>query len=361
MAGVEARRRAAEAADLRRAANPDLVLRRYLGRQEDVGARADLLDGALAAVDRLAASGLYRQAYVRREGALAQALGARSRMLRLRADARLAIGVGGTSPLEVGLRLERVYGVPILPGSAVRGVARHRCEDVWGEADARFAPGGEASCLLFGTGERPGCLEVLDGWPAPETLAQALGRDVTTPHHGEYQRSRGESPPTPFDSPSPISHLTARGEFVLPIAWTDTACGEEEAQAWLALAEHLVLEALAEDGLGGRTHAGYGRLHRVDAMRTAPPPHPPGTRVRARPVEDPGRRGRPWFAALDGSGSGRVLPGGTPQTGPEVELVVASVSQGVYNFRWPDDPALAPRRERPAGQGTRPRRGKGGR
>jgi CRISPR-associated protein Cmr6 len=267
MAGVEARRSAVVHADLTRAANADLVLRRYLERQDDDEARARLLDQAVETVERMAASGLYALAFERREGALAHAFGGRSRKLRLRAEARLAPGVGGASPLDVGLRLEHVFGVPILPGSAVRGVARHRCEEVWGRADARFAPGGEASRHLFGTSDHPGRLEVLDGWAAPETLMRSLGRDVTTPHHPDYHRTHGERPPTPFDSPIPVTHLTAGGEFVLHLAWTDAACGEAEAQAWLDVAERLVLEALAQDGVGGRTRAGYGRLRR----RPTPP------------------------------------------------------------------------------------------
>lgn len=44
--------------------------------------------------------------------------------LRLTVAWRLAIGLGSYSPLETGITLHPVYGIPFLPGSAVKGVTR---------------------------------------------------------------------------------------------------------------------------------------------------------------------------------------------------------------------------------------------
>ena len=46
---------------------------------------------------------------------------------------RLIIGLGGESPLETGLTLHHTFGVPIIPGSAIKGLAAHYCDQVFGD------------------------------------------------------------------------------------------------------------------------------------------------------------------------------------------------------------------------------------
>lgn len=38
---------------------------------------------------------------------------------------RLIVGLGAESVLETGITLNKVYGVPVIPGSALKGLTRH--------------------------------------------------------------------------------------------------------------------------------------------------------------------------------------------------------------------------------------------
>ncbi|RME57088.1 MAG: type III-B CRISPR module RAMP protein Cmr6, partial [Deltaproteobacteria bacterium] len=51
--------------------------------------------------------------------------GCRVRSFELRLEERLSIGFGTESALETGITLHRLYGMPYLPGSAIKGVTRH--------------------------------------------------------------------------------------------------------------------------------------------------------------------------------------------------------------------------------------------
>jgi CRISPR-associated protein Cmr6 len=51
---------------------------------------------------------------------------------------RLIVGLGGDNVLETGLTLHHTYGVPLIPGNALKGLAAHYCDQVWGQADAEF-------------------------------------------------------------------------------------------------------------------------------------------------------------------------------------------------------------------------------
>ncbi len=44
--------------------------------------------------------------------------------LTLRAASRVIVGLGAESVLETSIRLHRIYGFPIIPGSALKGLAR---------------------------------------------------------------------------------------------------------------------------------------------------------------------------------------------------------------------------------------------
>ena len=48
-------------------------------------------------------------------------------------DSRLIVGLGSENVLETGIRLHHTYGMPIIPGSALKGLAAHYCDQVWGD------------------------------------------------------------------------------------------------------------------------------------------------------------------------------------------------------------------------------------
>ncbi|MBX3444935.1 MAG: type III-B CRISPR module RAMP protein Cmr6 [Planctomyces sp.] len=189
---------------------------------------------------------------------------------------RLIVGLGSENVLETGIRLHHTYGMPIIPGSALKGLAAHYCDQVWGATDKRFMYGEPYHELLFGTTDDIGCIVFHDAWFVPDSDNAPLKLDVMTPHHPTWLD--GSEPPSDFDSPTPVPFLSVAGRFRVAVAWS----GPEHAEAnnWTELANSLLKQALSEWGVGGKTTSGYGRLSEgVDL-----PQHP---EVRAASLRNP--------------------------------------------------------------------------
>lgn len=260
--------------------NPGLVLQRCLTEQKKNAeggneARASLLKGAMLAADR--ARPFYekafalRQAYFKRIGETQ----GKGRLLKaiFETEGRLIIGLGGESPLETGLTLLSPYGVPVIPGSALKGLTAHYCDQVWCLEEKQYRAGrfkkgkqleavGDYFKALFGTTEDSGHISFYDGWLLPESLQNSghlgLVEDVMTPHHGQYYASEGaEGFPTDFDEPNPVTFLSVTGRFEIVLECDDPS---PNGQAWLKIACELLGKALKEWGIGGKTSSGYGRM-----------------------------------------------------------------------------------------------------
>ena len=191
----------------------------------------------------------------------------------LSVQGRLIVGLGGENVLETGITLHHTYGVPIIPGSALKGLASHYCDQVWG-ADAKFKKAGEHHKVLFGATDDSGHIIFHDAWITPESLRSdgrtGLVLDVMTPHHGDYYSdkifeagdNRGKLiPPTDFDDPNPVTFLSVAGAFHIAVSCDVPG---EAGDHWAKLALDLLKEALHEWGVGGKTSSGYGRLQRIE-------------------------------------------------------------------------------------------------
>ncbi|MGH8012910.1 MAG: type III-B CRISPR module RAMP protein Cmr6 [Candidatus Binataceae bacterium] len=296
---------------------------------------------------------------------------------------RLIVGLGSENVLEAGLRLHHTYGVPIIPGSALKGLASHYCHEIWGqrhdatasEDNQRFRCDGKHHKLLFGTTEDGGVITFHDAWIVPQSLSDTLHLDVMTPHHKKWQLN--QAPPTDFDSPTPVTFLSVAGTFELRLSWSGpTDVSSDQAGAWTALAMRLLLEALAEWGVGGKTSSGYGRLNVesleggsqrssvVQAKLVAPPK--PGEMVEVQLLEERTKKGG-WRATHEPSGwSGPIENTSDVPTdknpGDKLKLTVkhASVSGRELTFRYPTAADEArerqPPRKGPSGFGRGNRR-----
>ena len=117
--------------------NAGLLLARYLryskqeGNDDGEGAREALFESAISAVEKTAE--LYKVAFARRK----KSLEGTHRIFRLGKN-RLIIGLGANNVLETGLTLNHTYGTPLIPGSALKGLASHYCSSVWGALDPNF-------------------------------------------------------------------------------------------------------------------------------------------------------------------------------------------------------------------------------
>jgi CRISPR-associated protein Cmr6 len=278
------------------AQNAGLVLQRYVAnpiksdgwetekRQLLKDVRAVLLGKDGGTSDRRAKDvrGLYRATCRRWHSTLP--VGSIQKTVRV--DGRLIVGLGDENVLETGIRLHRPYGVPIIPGSSLKGLASHYADQVWGgKQDDSPLPEEEAirwqkefrsetddqdplPChhRLFGTQEAAGLVQFHDAWWIPDDYDLGLAIDVMTPHHTEYYGTHpGFDRPTDFDMPVPIPFLTANGSFSLVLSPAREPEVKSDA-GHCDVAMKLLLEALDDWGVGGKTAAGYGYCAPADTL-----------------------------------------------------------------------------------------------
>src|SRR5579883_1204694 len=121
-----------------RATHPGLILQRYVAMQSDPSERRTIFEAACHAAGSESLRSIYAEAFERWDRSFALDQPCRSE--RLSTANRLIVGLGSENILETGLRLNQTYGVPIIPGSALKGLAAHYCHDVWGRRQSAAAP-----------------------------------------------------------------------------------------------------------------------------------------------------------------------------------------------------------------------------
>ncbi len=332
--------------------HPGLLLSRFLARNVagdtgDPEEKRALLGAACAASRDQGLIALYRRAFDRWRAELS---GVKAEAeVWTPPHARLIVGLGNKGVIEAGLRLHHTYGVPLVPGSALKGLASHYSHEVYGTADERYLRGKDYHNLLFGTTDEGGVIRFEDAWMHPESLGprdQGLLGDVMTPHHQKWQTDETVAP-TDFDSPVPVPFLSVAGRFHVAICWQ----GPEHAQAeaWTKRAMELLMAALAEWGAGGKTSSGYGRLIEAKPGQ-APAASPAAATGQRRNAGDSakvtviGPRPKGGFDVQEEGRPAGTLTVGTPPAGVVAE-VGSTVDVRVHvddpkkpQYRWPDAP-----------------------
>ncbi len=347
----------------RRAAgqHPGLLLTRFLacnvaGDNGDPEEKRSLLGAACAASRDPSLVAFYRRAFDRWRTGLG---GVKAEAdLHTHPHTRLVAGLGNKGVIEVGLRLHHTYGVPVIPGSALKGLASHFCHEVYGAADDRYLRGRQFHSLIFGTTDDGGVLCFEDAWMHPDSLGpldQGLLADVMTPHHQKWQTDDSVAP-TDFDSPVPVPFLSVAGRFHLAVCWQGPE--HPQADAWTKRGLAILAEALKEWGVGGKTSSGYGRL--VDSKPTPAPADPsaaaaPRRRETGAPAKvtivaprprggfDVQEEGRPMGTLTVGT----PPPGVVTEAGATVDVKVHVDDPKKPQYKWPEPP-------------KQPKHGKGG-
>ncbi|MCS6921550.1 MAG: type III-B CRISPR module RAMP protein Cmr6 [Elioraea sp.] len=327
--------------------------------------------GWLSEVAGIRASDDYRKAFARWKASFSQPGDV---LVEVEAVSRLLIGHGLGSATDVGLTLHRTWGVPVIPGSALKGLLAHWVDAVLGPDpqnpeperlpfagvvwdDRRIAYGpGEVYRALFGAPEadreapgRPdtaarGLVSFHDALWVPNTpSATPLAVDVLTVHQKRYYDSTGKSPPVDWDDPNPVSFLSVRpgASFLLALS------GPPE---WTALAKDLLLEALREWGVGGKTAAGYGRMVPGvsvgtsgrnagvgTAIPSSPPPKPRDI-VECVLLEEKTKKGK-WKARHEASGmegdiqnSDQVPEGAKPGDRLKLKVKISKGKESAFEY-----------------------------
>jgi CRISPR-associated protein Cmr6 len=222
---------------------------------------------------------------------------------------RFVVGLGAAHVLETGITLHRLFGLPIIPGSALKGAARtwallklaeelgvpilspteaaaksqtplEKFEAVILSQESEREQAALLSQLLqdstipdeapirnlspqelrekcqpffevFGSTERAGSVIFFDAIPLEVPKFQL---DIMNPHYPNYYRTQGQNPPADWESPNPVFFLTVTET---PYRFA-IAARSEQGNRLLDFAEKWLKGALADLGIGAKTSADYG-------------------------------------------------------------------------------------------------------
>ena len=202
------------------------------------------------------------------------AYGDRASICIAQLEGRLAINLADSLIQNAGICLDHLFGLPFIPGSAIKGVCRHAALSevaeaegttqeelfalfcaVFGTSDNDFSKGGLQPYreLLHGRPEnQKGGIAFLPAYPVNEARIVV---DLTNVHYPEYYRTGREEDlfkeqlrPNPF----PVVEVGAQFAFCLVDNGISKSIGLiEAATRWLKT-------AITVNGLGAKTGAGYG-------------------------------------------------------------------------------------------------------
>lgn len=166
-------------------------------------------------------------------------------------NSALFIGNSRENALETNCTFHHVHGVPLIPGSSIRGMLRHYLLEIgMGAEQLAFLFGSESGESSDPEGRCAGVLVFHDAMWVPDSKHGPLCFDILTPHHGEYYGQQGKVEATDFDVPVPVPQLGVQGDF-----WFAFFCAHA---GWRELVKDLLVRALVESGVGSKTMLGYG-------------------------------------------------------------------------------------------------------
>ncbi len=171
------------------------------------------------------------------------------------AKGRMIVGLGDESVLETSIALHHTYGVPYIPGSALKGLASSYAHQKLGE---NWQKGSAAHNIVFGNTDEAGYITFFDALYVPDSghHGQALYPDIITVHHQDYYNTGKDNAPADWDSPNPVPFLSATGSYLIALAAPDLPANNE----WVLRAFDILEHALKEIGIGAKTSSGYGRM-----------------------------------------------------------------------------------------------------
>ena len=174
-------------------------------------------------------------------------------------DWRLVVGLGSEHVQETNMTFHHIYGIPYIPGSAIKGVLRHwwfqelqeqkDFIDDKGEVDETKALKDSDYCNFiktFGSQEQHGKVKFLDAYP---TEAVHFAIDIMNPHYSKYYS--GDQPPTDDQDPVPINFLTVEKTVFRFVFMTKD-------EKFLTKLKGPFQKALELKGVGAKTSVGYG-------------------------------------------------------------------------------------------------------
>lgn len=215
-------------------------------------------------------------------GLFASALPDRHLTLVAQLEARMAVNLSDSLIQNAGICLDRLFGFPYIPGSAIKGVCRHTAleelksggteeakrrafmlfQKVFGTSEVDFSSGSKSQgdlCAFAkfvpaeGGQTVKGCVDFLPAYPVNHAIITV---DLTTVHYPDYYssgRTEDLSKEKPRPNPFPVVAQGARFAFCLTAnRMTD------DPEKDLAAARRWLESAITIRGVGAKTASGYG-------------------------------------------------------------------------------------------------------
>lgn len=171
---------------------------------------------------------------------------------------RLVFGVGYSHPLEIGFTFDWTTGLPVIPGSSLKGVARSFA------SDNKEACGVDDDLInkIFGpqNSVEAGRIIFFPAYPCLNDGQKFLDLDVMTPHYGPYYRDPSKNPPGDWHNPVPLHFLTVPVgvRYCFRLADRRNLAWKEADSDLLNKAKEILSSALIEHGVGAKTSVDYG-------------------------------------------------------------------------------------------------------
>ncbi|MFL5657123.1 MAG: type III-B CRISPR module RAMP protein Cmr6 [Ktedonobacteraceae bacterium] len=180
-------------------------------------------------------------------------------------DWRMVIGLGGETVLETDLTLHHVYGIPYIPGSALKGLTRaYAAGEKSTPPSSKIENDSEQLKRIFGSQDHAGTVIFFDAMPKEGRVKFAL--DIMNPHYPRYYSDK--RPPTNDQDPNPITFLTVTDTtFAFALAPRNPANSKHQADVNQAI--EWLEEALKQYGVGGKTSAGYGYFKNITRLASS--------------------------------------------------------------------------------------------
>lgn len=200
-----------------------------------------------------------------------------------RLQSRMAINLSDGLIENAGIALDRLFGLPYIPGSALKGVARHaalteikstpaearpdilkRFVNVFGASDADYKNNGALARYVSNEQQhdQKGGVTFLPANPVDEARLEVDLTNVHTPDYytggrkaraGSAEGLKNEQP-----HPNPFPTVAAGAAFGFVIALNAIGRKSKDPSTLIADARRWLEQALTISGIGAKTGAGYG-------------------------------------------------------------------------------------------------------
>ncbi len=179
---------------------------------------------------------------------------------------RMVVGLGGNAVLETDLTLHHLYGIPYIPGSALKGLTRSYVTTELAEYRSKKIETDHPTIKrIFGTQKEGGTVIFFDALPKGRI---AFSVDIMNAHYPDYYAN--EKAPTNDQQPIPVTFLTVEHTaFEFAVAPRTPKNIEHDKDAQIAIA--WLQAAMDYYGVGGKTNAGYGYFGEMKPVEYSKP------------------------------------------------------------------------------------------